>query len=137
MNEEIKCKTHPDAPHGFVRNASHTQDRYVCECEYWEEPKVNERIKLLAERAGLKSEIMVDESNLDVECFLTQYDASVPSIHYWENFAQLIVQECARIARATPCPYEEDEVRHRLGHTWDMASLEAGREIGKHFGVEE
>jgi hypothetical protein len=54
-----------------------------------------------------------------------------------ERFAQLIVQECARIARATPCPYEEDEVRQRLGHTWDMASLEAGREIVKHFGVEE
>jgi len=53
------------------------------------------------------------------------------------KFAELIVQECARIARATPCPYEEDEVRQRLGHTWDMASLEAGREIVKHFGVEE
>jgi len=54
-----------------------------------------------------------------------------------EKFAELIVAECARIARATPCPYEEDEVRQRLGHTWDMASLEAGREIVKHFGVEE
>ena len=52
-----------------------------------------------------------------------------------EKFAELIVKECARIARATPCPYEEDEVRQRLGHTWDMASLEAGREIVKHFGV--
>ena len=53
------------------------------------------------------------------------------------KFAELIVAECARIARATPCPYEEDEVRQRLGHTWDMASLEAGHEIVKHFGVEE
>jgi hypothetical protein len=32
------CKTHPDAPHGFLRNASHTENRYVCECEYWTEP---------------------------------------------------------------------------------------------------
>jgi len=54
-----------------------------------------------------------------------------------ELFAELIVKECARIARATPCPYEEDEVIQRLGHTWDMASLEAGRGISKHFGVEE
>ena len=53
-----------------------------------------------------------------------------------QKFAELIVKECARIARATPCPYEEDEVRQRLGHTWDMASLEAGHEIVKHFGVE-
>jgi hypothetical protein len=33
------CKTHPDAPHGFDRNASHSEDRYVCECEGWEPPK--------------------------------------------------------------------------------------------------
>ena len=58
------------------------------------------------------------------------------SKEFSEKFAELIVRECARIARATPCPYEEDEVRQRLGHTWDMASLEAGREIVKHFGVE-
>ena len=50
---------------------------------------------------------------------------------------QQIVKECARIARATPCPYEDDEARQRLGHTWDMASIEAGRGIVKHFGVEE
>jgi hypothetical protein len=31
-----RCKTHPDAPHGFDRNASHNADRYVCECEGWE-----------------------------------------------------------------------------------------------------
>ena len=35
---EVPCKTHPDAPHGFLRNASHTEDRYVCECEYWTPP---------------------------------------------------------------------------------------------------
>jgi hypothetical protein len=33
------CKTHPDAPHGFDSNASHSADRYVCECEGWEPPK--------------------------------------------------------------------------------------------------
>jgi len=35
-NQEVPCKTHPDAPHGFDRNASLSMDRYVCECEYWE-----------------------------------------------------------------------------------------------------
>lgn len=35
-NEDIRCKEHPDAPHGFDRNASHNADRYVCECEGWE-----------------------------------------------------------------------------------------------------
>ena len=33
---EQPCKTHPDAPHGFLRQASHAAGRYVCECEHWE-----------------------------------------------------------------------------------------------------
>ena len=36
VTPEVPCKTHPDAPHGFDRNASHSADRYVCECESWE-----------------------------------------------------------------------------------------------------
>lgn len=37
-----KCNQHPDAPHGFMRDASHNADRYVCECEGWEpEPLVS------------------------------------------------------------------------------------------------
>jgi len=36
VTPEVPCKTHPDAPHGFDRNASHNADRYVCECEGWE-----------------------------------------------------------------------------------------------------
>lgn len=30
------CNPHPVAPHGFDRTASHTENRYVCRCEYWE-----------------------------------------------------------------------------------------------------
>jgi len=33
--QEVPCKTHPDAPHGFDRNASLSLGRYVCECEHW------------------------------------------------------------------------------------------------------
>ena len=32
---EHKCSDHPDAPHGFDRNASHNAGHYVCECEGW------------------------------------------------------------------------------------------------------
>jgi len=35
-NQTPECKTDPRAPHGFDRNASHSADRYVCECESWE-----------------------------------------------------------------------------------------------------
>ena len=34
--QEPECSNHPDAPHGFCRNASHSAGRYVCECEGWE-----------------------------------------------------------------------------------------------------
>ena len=35
--EQVReCSNHPDAPHGFCRDASHTADRYVCECEGWQ-----------------------------------------------------------------------------------------------------
>ena len=66
MNDEVPCKDHPDAPHGFCRDASHSYDRYVCECEFWEpeENKIYTQAELnaavLAEReacASLRKEI--------------------------------------------------------------------------------
>ena len=33
--DEGECSKHPCAPHGFNRNASHGEDRYVCDCEGW------------------------------------------------------------------------------------------------------
>ena len=35
LESEPSCNQHPDAPHGFMRNASHNAGRYVCECEGW------------------------------------------------------------------------------------------------------
>ena len=109
MNQEIKCKTHPDAPHGFVRNASHMEDRYVCECEYWEEPKVNERIYTLARKAGLIAPYGSDREGL------RDFD--------YRMFAQLIVRECAAIVA--------DAVDQR-----EPASTYVDK-IKQHFGVEE
>ena len=37
--QESDCNPHPDAPHGFNRDASHNLDRYVCECEGWDPPE--------------------------------------------------------------------------------------------------
>ena len=115
MNEEIECKTHPNAPHGFVRNASHTEDRYVCECEYWEEPKVNERIQELAEQAT------------------TYIEPTVTSGEGWifdkEKFAQLIVEECRTVI---------NDVYHKTPLELCGPLLTVDEEIMKHFyGVEE
>ena len=54
-----------------------------------------------------------------------------------EKFAELIVQECARIARATPAPNFHEHLKQQLGHTWDMACVESGRQIVEYFGVEK
>ena len=29
------CKQDPRAPHGFMLDESYQQNRYVCECEFW------------------------------------------------------------------------------------------------------
>lgn len=39
----VKCNPHPDAPHGFLRDASHNEGRYVCECEFWEPPEEKQK----------------------------------------------------------------------------------------------
>lgn len=54
-----------------------------------------------------------------------------------EKFAELIVQECARIARSTPAPNFHEHLKQQLGHTWDMACVESGRQIVEHFGVDK
>lgn len=38
--QDVPCKEDPRAPHGFLRNESHTAGRYVCECEFWNPPEL-------------------------------------------------------------------------------------------------
>ena len=80
--------------------------------------QMNDKIKELLEQAGVKY-------------------VTMPKDTVYEKFAELIVRECARVARATPCPYTDELMIQQLGHTWDMASSAAGREIIQHFGVKK
>ena len=88
---------------------------------------MNERIRELADEAKEYAINRLDETG-ELHKY---YDV------YFEKFAELIVRECARVARATPAPNFHEHLKQQLGHTWDMAASEAGREIVKHFGVEE
>ena len=115
MNKEIECKTHPDAPHGFVRNASHTEDRLVCECEYWEEPKVNKQIQELMSKT-LDEKFAGTWSTMDMQD-LTKFS---------ERFAELIVQECAKVIFETPIKYTEIDIMHEIRDN-----------VKEHFGVTE
>jgi hypothetical protein len=69
VDETPPCKTDPRAPHGFDRNASHSADRYVCECEGWEPPK--------KEWVGL-----TDEEIRDVEEEYTYMDEEFETYHF-------------------------------------------------------
>ena len=84
---------------------------------------MNQRLKLLAEQAGFSTELS--------EAMATRHNTTSGL----EKFAELIIQECARIARATPCPYDDEEIKQVFGHTWDIAALAAGRSIKDYFGV--
>lgn len=53
------------------------------------------------------------------------------------KFAELIIEECARIAAQTPCPYEDEFAKQTYGHTWDIACVESAKEIRLHFGIKE
>lgn len=52
-----ECKTCPNAPHGFDRNASHSIGDYVCTCEYFECGAENLRARV----AQLESELECEE----------------------------------------------------------------------------
>ena len=117
MSEDVECKTHPDAPHGFVRNASHTQDRLVCECEYWEEPKVNELIRRLLNEAT---------SGLDPDLSKQR----TVTLNEMEKFAELIVRECMDIARKVGNISEPDDFA--LDRCYEIE-----QRIQDRFGVEE
>jgi hypothetical protein len=38
QDPEPSCSSHPCAPHGFMRDASHAADQYVCECAGFDRP---------------------------------------------------------------------------------------------------
>lgn len=86
---------------------------------------MNERIQKLAAQAEIKWQHQEDVIH------------STMTLEQFEKVAELIVLECARVARATPSPNFHEHLKQQLGHTWDMASVEAGKQIVKHFGVEE
>lgn len=56
MSDEIACKRHPCAPHGFDRNGSHSADRYVC--EGWQPDQSCAADKLRATIEDMKARMM-------------------------------------------------------------------------------
>ena len=59
------CNPHPDAPHGFNRNASHCEDRYVCDCEYWDEPVAEPYVPMTSSEAYSLSDGLTFEDDAE------------------------------------------------------------------------
>jgi hypothetical protein len=76
---------------------------------------MNERIRQLAEQAGM---IVGDAGEFDMAKFMPKE----------VKFAELIVRECADIAKKVDGDESDD---YQSGRTW------AGIDVLKHFGVEE
>lgn len=48
-----------------------------------------------------------------------------------QKLCESIVDECAQIAAATHCPYTD--AGEEANHAWDMACVQAAKEIRNHF----
>jgi hypothetical protein len=83
---------------------------------------MNERIKGLAEQAGLKIEYQMINPPKPLQI--------LGSAEQLEKFAELIVKECAR---AVDKVYEDAEPDHGC---YDWATWAEGADVLKHFGVE-
>ena len=74
---------------------------------------MNDRIKLLAEKAGM---ILGDAGEFDMAKFMPKE----------VKFAELIVRECAEVIFETPVKYTEIDIMHIIRDR-----------VKEHFGVEE
>ena len=87
---------------------------------------MNERIKELAEQAGLKVESWMTNPPKPFQI--------LGSTEQFEKFAELIVRECAGVAEGLSKLYPE-KVGFDVGYT--MGTARAAKDIKERFGVEE
>lgn len=118
---KVPCKTHPDAPHGFCRNSSHTAGRYVCECEHWEEPQASAAQPAPAGEREAEAAAIAEE----IDWLIRQWDAKAS----WsgERMAELLEAagkasemlaawqrtQSAPVSQAERLPLESLEPLHR------------------------
>ena len=87
---------------------------------------MNERIKLLADEAGLTFVNAITDDNEDIEC-VADTNGGLPCSTELEKFAELIVQECIQVGGPEDS-YTDD---------WFKAKADSINKIKQHFGVEE
>jgi hypothetical protein len=92
---------------------------------------MNERIRLLAEQAGITTNLDTDYFKKDINKWMDYYS---------DKFAELIIQECIEQVRGEFLPVLEDETMMKDTH-WDgyvQCGVDSVVAIREHFyGVEE
>lgn len=79
-----ECNPHPDAPHGFDRNGSHNEDRYVCDCEHWSPPPTYVWIVEYSESHCEGFEVVaVLDSQEKADDFYALQDPEHRDYHFW------------------------------------------------------
>ena len=132
----MTCKTHPDAPHGFMRDASHSAGEYVCECAFWEEPvdegKYMITVKEFFETFGY---CITEGSDYGWQC----YGPDSYSLSYWNGihgaggFAGSVVfdTQTQTVYEAEVCDYTRDRAYRLINPGY----IEAHRKEAKQLNV--
>ena len=84
---------------------------------------MNERIKELAEQAGLQLGIVIENSTTPVKTITIEQ----------RKFAELIIQECVLVINTEAGEREDDD---EIERAWKMGTEFAVYQIKQHFGVE-
>ena len=84
---------------------------------------MNERIKELAEQAGLQLGIVIENSTTPVKTITIEQ----------KKFAELIIQECVSVINTEAAEHEDDD---EIERAWKMGTEFAVYQIKQHFGVE-
>ena len=84
---------------------------------------MNEKIRELAEQANIQYVVKISDDNKDIMC--VECDNGFPTAKQFEKFAELIVGECAGIAREYDAP------------KLSGPGLIIASRIEEHFGVKE
>ena len=84
---------------------------------------MNERIKELAEHAGLQLGIVIENSTTPVKTITIEQ----------RKFAELIIQECVLVINTEAAEHEDDD---EIERAWKMGTEFAVYQIKQHFGVE-
>ena len=126
-----QCNPHPKAPHGFLRNASHNEDRYVCECEGWDPYEAGRQ-------AGMEAALAEPQEPSSIRELLTQAAAMAVAAERAGRYegASWVADAVLETAPPQRKPLTEDQlddiaVVARRGNLYDLRmAIERAHEIG-------